>query len=70
VVRLREGAWTCCYAYRAIYMETSLGRCKVHRGLYMGTSLIFLGLALCIPLVSSFSIFTIFAFYQFCAGHK
>ena len=43
--------------------------CKVHRGFYVGTSSMFLDLALCIPLVSSFGIFVIFASYQLRAGH-
>ena len=53
MVKLREGAWTYSYAYRAVYIGTSLsiykgalGRCKVYRGFYVGTSLIFLDLAL------------------------
>ena len=41
----------------------ALGRYKVHRGLYVGTSLMFLDLALCISFVSSFSIFIIFCVY-------
>jgi len=68
VVGLRKGAWT--YSYRAIYIGTSpsiykgaLSRCKVYRGLYIGTSSIFLDLALYIPLVSSFGIFITFTFY-------
>jgi len=40
-------------------------RCKVYRGCYMGTSLIFLDLVLCISFISSFGIFITFAFYQF-----
>jgi hypothetical protein len=70
VVGLREGARTCGHAYRAVHVGTSssmfkwaLGRCKVHRGLYMGTSSMFLDLALCISFVSSFSIFVTFYVY-------
>ena len=43
--------------------EGALSCCKVYRGLYVGTSLIFLDLASCIPLVSSFGIFIIFTSY-------
>ena len=41
----------------------ALSHCKVYRGLYIGISLIFLNLALYIPLVSSFSVFIIFTSY-------
>ena len=51
MVRLREGAWTYGHAYRAVYVGTSpsiykgvSSRCKVHRGLYVGTSSMFLDL--------------------------
>ena len=61
-----RGAWTCGYAYRAVHIGTSLsmckgasGHCKVYRGLYVGTSSMFLNLALCIPLVSSFGFLSI-----------
>ena len=53
VVGLRKGARTYSYAYRAVYVGTSLSmykgalsRCKVYKSLYMGTSLMFLDLGL------------------------
>ena len=63
MVRLCKGGWTYDYAYKAVYMGTfssiykgALGQCEVYRGLYMGTFLIFLDLALYIYFVFSFSI--------------
>jgi len=41
----------------------ALSRCKVYRGHYVGTSLIFLDLILCISFTSSFGIFVTFASY-------
>ena len=69
VVRLYKKTWAYSYTYRAIYIETSLsiykwalGCYKVHRGLYMGTSLIFLNLALYFSFISSFSILITFLY--------
>ena len=41
----------------------ALGHYKVYRGFYMGTSSIYLNLALYISFISSFSIFIIFYMY-------
>ena len=41
----------------------ALGRYKVYRGFYIGTSLIYLNLALYISFISSFSIFITFYIY-------
>jgi len=41
----------------------ALSRCKVHRGYYMGTSLMFLDLILYISFTSSFGIFVTFTSY-------
>ena len=43
--------------------KQALGRYKVYRGLYIGTSLMFLDLALHISFISSFSIFIMFYVY-------
>ena len=58
------------FKYSFIYIGTSLSiykgalsHYKVHRGLYVGTFSMFLDLASCITLVSSFSIFVTFASY-------
>ena len=48
----------------------ALSHYKVYRGLYVGTSLMFLDLASYIPLVSSFDIFATFASCQLHARRK